>query len=197
MKDVFKKSVHGVGFIGFGVHKTTIKNKATKSYITWKNMMYRCYGGKRLKMFPSYLNCFVCEEWHNFQNFAEWYSENYIEGFHMDKDLLFKNNNVYSPNTCVFIPQEINKLFTKTDSKRGDLPIGVYFYKKESKFKAQLCIGLKVRKFLGHFENCEDAFLEYKKHKEILIKQTAEKYKAVIENKAYLALLNYEVEITD
>lgn len=197
MKDVFKKSVYGIGFIGSGIHKTTIKNKATKAYVTWKNMMYRCYNPKRLETFPSYEDCIVCDDWHNFQIFAEWYSENYVEGFHLDKDLLFKKNNLYSKETCVFIPQEINKLLTKTNLKRGEYPIGVYYYKKENKFKAQLCLGLKVRKFLGHFNNVNEAFAEYKKHKEFFVKQTAEKYKHVINKEAYLALINYQVEITD
>jgi len=197
MKDVFKKSVYGVGYLGFGTHKTRFNNKATKTYVAWKNMMFRCYGNNRLKSFPTYVNCFVCEEWHNFQNFSEWFNSKYVEGYHMDKDLLFKDNNIYGPSTCVFIPQEINKMLTKTDSKRGEYPIGVFYNKNISKFTAQICIGFKKRKFLGNFNNCNDAFFEYKKEKENIIKETAEKYRDAISEQAYVALLEYKVNITD
>lgn len=31
-------------------------------YQTWRSMIERCYSLKRLKKFPSYLGCSVCEE---------------------------------------------------------------------------------------------------------------------------------------
>jgi hypothetical protein len=45
----------------------------------------------------------------------------------LDKDILYKGNKIYSPDTCVFVPQEINALFVKNDANRGDLPIGVFY----------------------------------------------------------------------
>ena len=57
---------------------------------------------------PTYENVYVCEEWHNFQNFAKWYYNNYYsineERMEIDKDILYKNNKVYSPDTCIIVP---------------------------------------------------------------------------------------------
>ena len=46
-------------------------------------------------------------------------------GWELDKDILVKGNKIYSPDTCCFVPKEVNTVFTKRQSKRGDYPIGV------------------------------------------------------------------------
>ena len=43
----------------------------------------------------------------------------------------------------------------------------------------------------------EEAFEDYKRHKEALILVTADKYKKYIPSKVYHAMLNWKVEITD
>ena len=66
------------------------------------------------------MDCSVYEGWHNFQNFAKWYEDNYYEieeeQMHLDKDILVKGNKVYSPDTCVFVPETINGLFVKSNA---------------------------------------------------------------------------------
>jgi hypothetical protein len=76
-------------------------------------MMMRCYSLKWSSKFPTYKDCIVDERWHNFQIFGEWFEENYVEGFELDKDILGKSSKIYSPETCCFVPQEINLMFTK------------------------------------------------------------------------------------
>ena len=44
------------------------------------------------------------------------------DGKHLDKDLLVCNNKVYSPETCVFVPREINQFLTKSNNSRGKYP---------------------------------------------------------------------------
>lgn len=114
--DPFYPSVRGVGYFGVGKYKCSTGGKKTKEYTLWKTMLTRCYDLKSLMRMPSYLNCSVCEEWHNFQNFAAWCIDQ--KGFNnsgwcLDKDLLSTKDKVYSPNTCVFIPNKLNTLFTK------------------------------------------------------------------------------------
>ena len=118
-------------------------------------------------------------------------------GFQLDKDLLEKGNKLYSENTCVFIPQEINKIFTKRNNLRGDLPIGVYYNNEMHKFSAtvNLNTGKPVR--IGFYNTEVEAFNAYKQVKEEHIKNMAEKWKDRIDERAYNALMNYEVEITD
>ena len=117
-------------------------------------MLGRCYNEYNLKRRPTYKGCEVCDEWLNFQNFAEWFDNNYYtidnEAVCLDKDILIKGNKTYSPEACVFVPITINSLFTK----------------------------------INKLENS-------------YIKEVTEKYKDVIPNKLYEAMMNYEVEITN
>ena len=102
---------------------TTIKGKDKKSYQCWSNMLKRCYNKNVHNKQPTYKDCSVCNEWLCYANFEKWYDENYyeIEGerTELDKDILFKGNKVYSPITCIFVPQRINTLFTKSNRKFG------------------------------------------------------------------------------
>lgn len=164
--------------------------------------MERSYSKGLKDKHNTYLTVECCEEWHNYQNFAKWYEDNYyeVEGQRMDldKDILYKGNKIYSPGTCIFVPQRINKLFTKSNKTRGDLPIGVYFHKREQKYVAQ-CRVLEQdqQKFLGYFNTPEEAFNAYKEFKEQYIKQVAEEYKDKIPNKLYEAMLKWEIKIED
>jgi len=122
LKNPYHPSVYGVGYFGEGRYKSAIDKIKTPYYMAWKGIMYRCYTDIK----PTYKDVIVCKEWHNFQNFAEWFEENNIEGFQLDKDILIKGNKIYSPDTCCFVPNEINLLLTKNNSRRGDCPLGVY-----------------------------------------------------------------------
>lgn len=50
---------------------------------------------------------------------------------------------------------------------------------------------------LGHFKTELEAFNAYKTAKEAFVKEQAEKWKGKIDIRAYNALMNYTVEITD
>ena len=206
IKNPYNKTLYNIGYIGEGSYNTKFGSKHTIQYDCWKNMMNRCYDEKSLKNNPTYKDCKVCEEWHNFQNFAKWFDENYYEinsqTMHLDKDILQKGNKIYSPETCVFVPQRINKLFTKSNATRGDLPIGVIYRKDKNKntFQSQCSIYDKDKykpKHLGYYNTPEEAFYKYKEFKENYIKEVAEEYKDVIPVKLYEAMINYVVEITD
>lgn len=194
VKNPNHKSVFGVGFFGQGVYKTSIQGKNTKQYVRWNSMLERCYDEKSLEKRPSYKDVTVCEEWHNFQNFAKWFDENYIEGWDLDKDILVKGNKIYSPDTCCFVPPEINNLFIKNDSTRGKYPIGV----SKSGVKYRVCFA-KNNKIvhIGYYTTPEEAFQAYKVAKEDYIKDTANEWKDLITDKVYEALCNYSVEIND
>ena len=108
VKDKLYRSVFGVGFIGGGTHKPSVKGKYTATYRAWVNMLSRCYCEKSQQ--PTYKDCMVCDEWHNFQNFADWYGYNYADGLHLDKDIKFEGNKIYSPDTCMFVNQKSNTI---------------------------------------------------------------------------------------
>lgn len=118
------------------------------------------------------------------------------EQIDLDKDILCKGNKVYSPETCIFVPHTINTLFLRCQKNRGHLPIGVCFDKSKKKYCAGLGINHKNIK-LGVYNTPEEAFAEYKRHKEALIVVTADKYKGRIPEKLYKAMINWKIEIDD
>lgn len=151
--------------------------------------------GAKQKASPLYVGCY--SSFKDFQEFATWCQTQagYSDRFHLDKDLLNRGNKEYGKNTCVFIPQEINKLLTKRDRCRGDYPIGVH--KDKNGIRAACQHGTAVSKFLGYFDNTLDAFTAYKSFKESYMKEVANKWRSQIDPRAYEALMNYEVLITD
>lgn len=163
-------------------------------YSVWFYMVERCYNPKRHITMPTYICCEVCDEWKQLSNFKMWFDEHYVAGWELDKDILVKGNKVYSPETCCFVPLEINVLLTKTDRKRGDLPIGVHRQKKS--YISQLSKG-KTNAYLGSFATPKEAFDAYKTAKEAYIKEVADRWKDQLEPRVYEALYNYKVEITD
>ena len=68
--------------------------------------------------------------------------------------------------------------------------------KKGNNFRAR-CSADGTEKYLGTFNTPELAFNAYKTFKEAHIKELAEKHKDTISQRAYLALMNYEVHIND
>ena len=206
IKCPYEPRFFGVGYIGEGKYKTTENSKQTKCYKVWNSMLQRCYDKKYHEKYPTYKDCVVCDDWLNLQNFGDWFIDNYYEiagqKMCLDKDILNKRNKIYSPDNCVFVPERINNLFTKSDNIRGDYPIGVCYHKASGKFKASCSIydfkeNKQKTKHLGYYDTPEKAFEVYKKFKEKYIKKVADHYKDQIPDKLYNVLYNYQVEITD
>ena len=168
-------------------------------------MLQRCYDDKHREKYIAYSDCSVCDEWLLFSNFLKWFLEtenSTIYRYNLDKDILVKNNRVYSPQTCCFVPNEINVLFTKRRLHRGRFPIGVRKATKSKNFEASISLQTtegKKNKYLGTFATPEEAFYAYKEAKETYIKEVATKYynDGKIAKNVYEALMNYKVEITD
>lgn len=95
-------------------------------YSRWTAMLTRCYNKDELAKHPTYRNKFVCDEWLIFSNFKNWMEKQDWEGKHLDKDILFEGNEIYSPETCIFVSQEVNKFVIEKSKDRG-LPFGVHF----------------------------------------------------------------------
>lgn len=204
VRNPYDKTVYKHGYLGEGEYVFFINKKPTLQYKYWESMLMRCYGENFQKDRECYKNCNVYSEWLNFQNFSKWFDNNYYtiynERMELDKDILFKGNKIYSPNTCVFVPHRINTLFIKSDKTRGKYPIGVDFHKTVNKYRSRCNthINNKIkRKELGYFDTPEEAFNAYKKYKEDYIKQVADDYKDKIPQKLYDAMYNWKVEITD
>ena len=204
----YHKNVYDIGYKGVGNYKVSVNNKATKCYEIWIKMLQRCYAPYYINKNLTYIDCYVCDEWLCFQNFAEWFYKNYYEcnneRMHLDKDILIKGNKVYSPKTCIFVPERINKLFTKRQNYRGEYPIGVTYNKNSNKLYVRCCVyedNKNKRIFLGSFstDKVDQAFYRYKKFKENYIKRVAEEYYQddLIPEELYWAMYRWDVDIND
>lgn len=108
VKDAMAPSVYGVGFIGSGSHRSRTKGIMNPAYACWHSMIERAYCEKYHAKRPTYADCTVVAEWHNFQVFAEWFEGNAVAGLELDKDILVDGNRVYGPEFCLFVTQREN-----------------------------------------------------------------------------------------
>ena len=204
IKNPYAPTVYDVGITGCK-YPISIDCELTREYVLWHSMMCRCFDDRFKDAQPTYKSVSCCNEWLNFENFYEWLisQENYKKWFNekwwaLDKDIIMKNNNVYSPKTCCIVPQNVNCLFLKRKADRGDLPIGVR--RVRDMFEASCSnpfTGKNER--LGKYKTIEEAFQAYKTYKENIIKQVAqiEYEKGNIIKSCYDAMMNYKVEIND
>lgn len=204
VENPFDNTVFGIGYLGTGKWKVCENKIKFKSYIAWQGMLRRCYDEKIQAKRPKYKNCIVAKEWHNYQNFAQWWNENYYscndEIMCLDKDILVKNNTTYNKDTCLIVPNRINTLIENCTASRGNLPLGVSFDKNMNLFKStsrEIIDGKSKKVHLGFYDTPEAAFNAYKRYKENYIKNIANEYKDVLPKKVYDALYNYEIFITD
>ncbi|OAT77422.1 hypothetical protein A9B99_22025 [Mangrovibacter phragmitis] len=102
---------------------------------------------------PSYTNVLICEEWYTYSNFYKWFSNNYVAGWDIDKDI--KGGNEYSPSNCLFVPKEVNLLFRNVDTRYDK---GVV--RNGEGFQAQITIDRKNEK-LGTYQTIEQAHAAY------------------------------------
>jgi len=169
-KGVDMKLIYGYGYNSGGKFKAKVNSKNTYVYQVWRDMIKRCYGDDQ----KTYKECTVSEEFRDFQVFAEWATNQIgfgIKNYHMDKDILCSGNvKIYSRETVVFIPKDLNMFLTNSRSKRGKFPQGVSFKKSHSRYCAQ------IKKFgkvihLGLFYDLDLAVDAYKVAKELAAKE--------------------------
>ena len=198
IRNHFHKSIYSIGYLGKGKHKTKDLGKSTKVYGKWFGLMERCYSKKYQEKQPTYKECLVDERWHNFQVFGDWFEVNfkpkYMDNWALDKDILVKGNKIYSPETCCFVPQEVNNLFNTRSNRRGALPMGVL--KCGKKYSASFTRGT-ISVHLGVYPTPEEAFNVYKIEKEKYIKEVANNWRGKISELCYYGMLNYIIEIDE
>lgn len=188
-----KSPCHGIGI------NDIICDRNSPAYLHWVGILKRCYpnlADKRAGRYKGYEDCEVCEEWKLFSNFKYWFDNNYIKGYHIDKDILFPGNRVYSPFTCIFVPPRINELFTRDHQKSyGRCCKGVIYDEKKRKYTAQLSRSDRTSRHIGSYDTEDEAFVAYKNAKETYIKEIADEYysKDLISELLYKAMYNYKI----
>ena len=191
IKNPYDKTIFGIGYLGDGKYGSWKNSRNSRdTYLNWVAMLQRCYVDMNGK-YPAYYKIItVCDEWLNFQNFAEWYESHYYnipnERIHLDKDIKCKGNKQYSPDMCMLVPQSINEIFHKSQKKRidDDLPETIRRTKK----------GYKVTfrgKSLGVHESIEECLFLYNKKKKEYIEELVNGYGGLLPNEVREVLLNW------
>jgi hypothetical protein len=128
------------------------------AYATWRGMIQRCVDPDYKNMRPAYKDVTVWHGWQRFMAFRRWWLCNYVEGWELDKDIFSDVNKIYSPSTCIFIPQWLNVFLTERPN--SDTPKGVFYEEQRRKFKASVKYENKTIN-IGRFETQEQALSAY------------------------------------
>ena len=193
-----RRNSFGVGYRGIGKYKGKIKAR-----YYWRGVLTRCFCPKWKSTHKTYDDCSISEDWENYQNFCEWVTKQKFYGsldYNIDKDLIIKGNKLYSEDTCLLVPSQVNKLIIKPKQFNNNLPVGVStrgdLANKFMSRHSRIITGEKVA-YLGLYDTPEEAFYHYKVSKESYIKQVALLYRDKVDNKTFEALMNYEINIDD
>lgn len=184
VRNPYDKTMYGIGFRGEGPY--TMHKQLTHS--KWSGIFHRCYDEQYNLDHPTYGEAYCHEDWHNYQNFCKWAYEQIgfgVKGFDLDKDLLVKGNKVYGPATCVFIPQELNKILGNTGPERGISTRPDLNGKWVARYQT-----ISGEVYLGCHEK-EKALEIYQESKLEYLKERALYWKDQIDPRAFDALMNY------
>lgn len=186
--------VHGVGIKSKGKYKFSDNGVPTKVYDVWRRMISRCYCLKTQARTPSYIGCSVHPDWHDFQDFAEWFEGHKYSNldYQLDKDILKRGNKVYGPDTCCLVPQELNSVIVSRHTGDELYPQGVYFQRAINKFSSRISVNGRKR-HLGCFLTADDAYKAYVVAKEAYVKEKAIEWKDRIEDRVFDALMAWTV----
>lgn len=209
LKYLNKKSVFGIGYIGFGRfvpgERRMSSGEERMSPIIhrhWRHVLERTVADREISR---YEDCTVVDDWHCFQDFAEWavIQKNAfaVEGsgrlYHLDKDMVKEGNRIYCPEYCVFLPNEVNCFYVKKEVGNTGF-LGVNRIKpRRSTYKTGYiarCNKGDVREYLGFYDTPEEAHAVYKKHKEEYAKELALKWEGKIDDRVIDYLENFKVK---
>ena len=170
-----RKLLHGIGVNDADYTTTPMVNGVRlwdPAYYAWADMLKRAYNRKYHAENQTYIGVTVCEEWHSFSAFREWWLNSHREDWHLDKDLLEVGNREYSPDTCVYVPQWLNNFTSDHGASRGELPIGVSIYKPTWKYRSDCSNPITGKKHhLGLFATPEAAYVAWRRYKLSLAEQ--------------------------
>ena len=121
IKNPYHPTIYGVGMRG-NKYPARPNGVVCREYYTWRNMLYKCYDEEYYEKYQTHLNAVCCEEWLCFENFYEWVHEqsnveNFLKGNNwiLNRKIIDKDNEIYSPEYCCLVPQNVNRLFMEQD----------------------------------------------------------------------------------
>ncbi len=94
-------------------------------YDRWIHVLKRTLSDKTKAKHTSYVDASVCDIWQKASVFRSWMESQVWEEpgrkekLQLDKDILIPCNKVYSPETCAFVPRELNCVLIIIDNELG------------------------------------------------------------------------------
>ena len=182
----YTKSVLGVGYSGEIVKGENVSLARDK----WYSMIERCEKDGYAK---------IHNEWYNFGKFYTWLS-NQIgwECYNIDKDFsqFDVEDKIYSPETCIMIPQSINVCITDREDKY-ELPVGVAYVRNPEKVESTISImnengdtiNYRLGRFLNTTEGITEAFIFSKIAREHKLKVLSE----ILLRHGYIDIRTYNI----
>lgn len=126
------------------------------AYGAWHHILGRAYDAKFAYKNPAYAGVAVCKEWLSFSNFREWWVENSVGGWDIDKDLLLVGNRMYGPDKCIYVPTWLNRFLLNSASARGKFPLGVFLHKQKGKFHAKCAHPISGKTMSLGYHSCPE-----------------------------------------
>lgn len=164
-------------YFGYSAGKQIMKITWTcPIFVAWRGMKTRCLPPYQ-ERYASYVGVDSCSQWKSFMSFHNWAKKSFKEGLELDKDILVKGNKLYSPETCAFVPKEINYLLNSfKNGVSGNLLMGVSETSNNiNKYRA--CISSKgKRRNLGVFSAQTDAHKAWQWAKSVEIEKAVTWY---------------------
>ena len=163
-----RRPVHTVG-INDAKYMVSIEVNGKKlicpAYKAWANMLCRSYSERYHDIQPTYSNVSVCDEWHRFIAFREWWVKNQVDGYAMDKDIV-GDGMEYNKHSCIFVPSWLNNFITDRGASRGRYKIGVSLDKRSGKFRSMCRNPITgMNEYLGAFDDQELAHATWRDRK--------------------------------
>lgn len=118
---------------GYGINDAEREDVEHSSVMLWRNTLQRCLSLKFKEKWKSYADCTLHREWYRYSAFRQWYDVNFVEGYHLDKDILIPGNKEYGPDTCRFVPRYLNSAFVLPLPKNRGSLLGVTYVEKTSR----------------------------------------------------------------
>lgn len=172
-KPIFSVGINDANYITN--YKKDGKSFQCPYYTRWRRMIERCYSSKFHEKHPQYKKCHASSEWLIFSNFKKWMEKQNWYGMDLDKDLKIKGNKLYSKETCIFIPHDVNAFLTQERKNKGSLPTGIDVHKKSGKLRVRCGNGRK-QIHIGLYNTEKEAKNAYLEAKSNFADQLSYKY---------------------
>jgi len=149
----------------------------TNMNTVYELMLFRCYNIKRLVKNPMNWGTIVSDIWlYDRLNFYGWYKENYYsvkgENTELDKDLL-GNGEIYSADTCVFLPKKLNRALANTLSIKHNSEDNTYYFDDRKYPSEDAALNAYIAEKIDHIEGI---YKEYKAFLPEYVKKALENY---------------------